>query len=79
MYYISSVYLPSNSNFDARTYYTRTFNTFIYTYRKVLQRTKANLGLIKNIFENWYYNEFLNFVKTNLNCFKKKIVESVKL
>lgn len=50
-YYISSVYLPSNSNFDARTYYTRTFNTFIYTYRKVLQRTEANLGLIKNIFE----------------------------
>lgn len=45
-YYISSVYLPSNSNFDARTYYT-----FIYTYRKVLQRTEANLGLIKNIFE----------------------------
>lgn len=23
----------------------------MYTYRKVLQRTEANLGLIKNIFE----------------------------
>lgn len=79
MYYISSVYLPSNSNFDARTYYTRTFNTFIYTYRKVLQRTEANLGLIKNIFEVDIIMNSWILLKRIQTVLKKKIVESVKL